>query len=94
MPEYAAQPGTVVLGGARPPPQSRNSQVSPVSGTYQMRDVPAGEIAVEETQPERSVRAKDSPERTAKRRKQVKVDEAILDNITQQMGWKMSVMTY
>lgn len=37
VPEYAAQPGTVVLGGARPPPQSRNSHSSPLPGTYQIR---------------------------------------------------------
>lgn len=33
VPEYAGQPGTVVFGGARPPPQSRNLQISPVPGT-------------------------------------------------------------
>lgn len=33
VPTYAAQPGTVVLGGARPPPQSRGAQISPVPGT-------------------------------------------------------------
>lgn len=33
VPSYAAQPGTVVLGGALPPPQSRNAQISPVPGT-------------------------------------------------------------
>lgn len=34
VPLYAAQPGTVVFGGARPPPQSMKSQISPVPGTY------------------------------------------------------------
>lgn len=29
------QPGTFVFGGARPPPQSRGSQISPVIGSYQ-----------------------------------------------------------
>lgn len=29
------QPGTFVFGGARPPPQSRGSQISPVMGSYQ-----------------------------------------------------------
>jgi len=33
VPAYCGQPGTVVLGGARPPPQSRKSQSSPVPGT-------------------------------------------------------------
>jgi hypothetical protein len=36
VPSYAGHPGTVVLGGARPPPQSRRSQISPESGTYQI----------------------------------------------------------
>jgi hypothetical protein len=40
VPSYCAQPGTVVLGGARPPPQSRNEQISPESGTYQIRLAP------------------------------------------------------
>lgn len=35
VPEYKGQPGTVVMGGAIPPPQSRNEQISPVPGTYQ-----------------------------------------------------------
>lgn len=58
MPEYAAQPGTVVLGGARPPPQSRKSQSSPVSGTYHAIEAPAGEETSVEVQPTRSVRAR------------------------------------
>jgi hypothetical protein len=33
VPTYPSQPGTVVFGGARPPPQSRNEQISPVPGT-------------------------------------------------------------
>jgi hypothetical protein len=33
VPSYAAHPGTVVFGGARPPPQSRGSQISPDVGT-------------------------------------------------------------
>lgn len=33
VPVYPAQPGTVVFGGARPPPQSRKLQISPVPGT-------------------------------------------------------------
>lgn len=33
VPLYAGQPG-IVLGGARPPPQSTPRQISPVSGTY------------------------------------------------------------
>lgn len=53
VPAYCGQPGTVVLGGARPPPQSRKSQSSPVPGTYQISEGPA----VEDVQPERSVRA-------------------------------------
>lgn len=32
-PLYSGHPGTVVLGGARPPPQSRASQMAPVSGS-------------------------------------------------------------
>jgi len=35
VPLYKGQPGTLVLGGARPPPQSRGSQISPVLGSYQ-----------------------------------------------------------
>jgi len=35
VPVYAGQPGTFVFGGARPPPQSRGSQISPVSGSNQ-----------------------------------------------------------
>jgi hypothetical protein len=34
VPEYSGQPGTVVIGGAIPPPQSRKEQISPVPGTY------------------------------------------------------------
>lgn len=37
VPEYCGHPGTVVLGGARPPPQSRKSHTSPEPGTYQTR---------------------------------------------------------
>jgi hypothetical protein len=33
VPSYPAQPGTVVFGGAVPPPQSRNEHISPVPGT-------------------------------------------------------------
>lgn len=33
VPAYCGHPGTVVLGGARPPPQSRRLQSSPVPGT-------------------------------------------------------------
>lgn len=35
VPVYIGHPGTSVLGGARPPPQSRGSQISPVSGSNQ-----------------------------------------------------------
>lgn len=35
VPEYSGQPGTVVIGGAIPPPQSRKEHISPVPGTYQ-----------------------------------------------------------
>lgn len=58
VPEYCGHPGTVVLGGAVPPPQSRKSQSSPVPGTYQARDAPAGEETSVEVQPTRSVRAR------------------------------------
>jgi hypothetical protein len=47
----------VVFGGARPPPQSRKSQSSPVPGTYQMRDAPPYATVAEDVQPERSVLA-------------------------------------
>lgn len=33
VPEYNGQPGTPVLGGARPPPQSGTVQISSVSGS-------------------------------------------------------------
>lgn len=36
-PLYSGHPGTVVLGGARPPPQSRASQMAPVSGSMLKR---------------------------------------------------------
>lgn len=68
MPEYAAQPGTVVLGGALPPPQSRNSQSSPVPGTYHAMLAPAGEETSVDVQPERSVLAKAMEAREAARR--------------------------
>lgn len=58
MPEYAGQPGTVVLGGALPPPQSSGSQSSPVPGTYQATEAPAGEDMSVVVQPTRSVRAR------------------------------------
>lgn len=35
VPEYRGHPGTSVLGGARPPPQSSGSHTSPVFGSYQ-----------------------------------------------------------
>lgn len=68
MPEYCGQPGTVVLGGARPPPQSRNSQSSPVPGTYQAMEAPAGEETSVEVQPVRSVLARAREAREAVRR--------------------------
>lgn len=58
MPEYNGQPGTVVLGGALPPPQSSGSQSSPVPGTYQATEAPAGEDISVVVQPTRSVRAR------------------------------------
>jgi hypothetical protein len=58
VPTYPAQPGTVVLGGARPPPQSSISQTSPVPGTYQATEAPAGEDTSVLVQPSRSVRAR------------------------------------
>lgn len=47
----------MVLGGARPPPQSRKAQTSPVSGTYQMRLAPPYATVSDEMQPDRSVLA-------------------------------------
>lgn len=35
VPVYIGQPGTSDLGGALPPPQSKGSQISPSSGSYQ-----------------------------------------------------------
>ncbi len=35
VPVYRGHPGTSVFGGARPPPQSKGSQISPVNGSYQ-----------------------------------------------------------
>lgn len=61
----------MVFGGARPPPQSRKSQSSPVPGTYQIREGPA----VDEVQPERSVRAVASVRRE---RRRVVVEVSIL----------------
>lgn len=46
------------MGGARPPPQSSMSQSSPVPGTYQATEAPAGEDMSVVVQPERSVLAK------------------------------------
>lgn len=57
MPEYCGQPGTVVLGGALPPPQSSMSQSSPVPGTIQAYEAPAGDEMSVRVQPSRSVRA-------------------------------------
>lgn len=37
VPSYRGHPGTVVLGGALPPPQSSSLHTSPESGTYQSR---------------------------------------------------------
>ena len=58
VPLYRGQPGTLVAGGAMPPPQSRNSQSSPVPGTYQATLAPAGEDTSVEVQPVRSVLAR------------------------------------
>lgn len=49
-----AHPGTSVLGGARPPPQSGMMQSSQEPGTYHIRLGPE----MEEVQPERSVLAR------------------------------------
>lgn len=57
MPVYNGQPGTEDLGGALPPPQSKKAQISPVPGTYQAREAPAGEETSVDVQPVRSVRA-------------------------------------
>lgn len=58
VPSYPAQPGTVVFGGARPPPQSMKEQISPVPGTYQMRlAANCSKMTCVETQPLRSVLA-------------------------------------
>ena len=45
VPLYWGQPGTSVLGGARPPPQSRMSQSSPVPGTYPGNSQYEGKVA-------------------------------------------------
>ncbi|KAI1734214.1 hypothetical protein F4680DRAFT_454207 [Xylaria scruposa] len=63
--EEPSQPGTVVFGGARPPPQSRSSQISPVSGTYQIRLAPPYATVCEDTQPPMSVLAAACPARRA-----------------------------
>lgn len=55
---YCGHPGTSVFGGARPPPQSRGSQSSPVPGTYQATEAPAGEDMSVVVQPVRSVLAR------------------------------------
>ena len=72
VPLYRGQPGTSVLGGARPPPQSRGAQISPVPGTYQAMDAPAGEETSVEVQPLRSVLARARVDRAAGRRKKVR----------------------
>ena len=68
MPEYWGQPGTVVFGGALPPPQSKGSQSSPVPGTYQATEAPAGEVRSVVVQPVRSVLAETEVVRMWKRR--------------------------
>jgi len=68
VPEYRGQPGTVVLGGAVPPPQSSGSQSSPVPGTYQMTLAPAGELTSEVVHPVRSVFAAAKAAKAAKTR--------------------------
>lgn len=55
VPEYSGQPGTVVMGGAIPPPQSRNEHISPVPGTYQSTLAPPYAMTSLLVQPERSV---------------------------------------
>lgn len=47
----------MVIGGAVPPPQSRKEQISPVPGTYQATEAPAGEDSSVLVQPVRSVLA-------------------------------------
>ena len=71
VPLYKAHPGTSVLGGAIPPPQSRKSQSSPEPGTYQAMLAPAGEETSVDVQPVRSVRAKARVATTAGSRKAV-----------------------
>jgi hypothetical protein len=60
VPSYSGHPGTVLLGGARPPPQSINSQISPVSGTYHSSVLYRVPTSVE-TQPAMLVRADTLP---------------------------------
>lgn len=72
VPEYRGQPGTLVLGGARPPPQSRKSQSSPVPGTYQAMEAPAGEETSVEVQPVKSVRASATETTAAEARRVVR----------------------
>lgn len=74
VPEYSGQPGTVVLTGALPPPQSRKSQISPLPGTYQSMLAPPLAITFEVAQPVRSGLA---AERQAKAKS--KIVEYILD---------------
>lgn len=42
IPVYRGQPGTSLRGGAVPPPQSSGAQISPVPGTIQATEAPAG----------------------------------------------------
>ena len=79
---YCGQPGTLYLGGALPPPQSRKSHLSPVPGTYQATEAPAGEDTSVVVQPVKSVLAEARTARSPKMGKGKVVMEGIgLDNV-------------
>ena len=77
----------MVLGGARPPPQSRNSQSSPVPGTYQAIEAPAGEETSVEVQPDKSVRAKAIEARAAEARRLLKRGIIWREFVNRRIGW-------
>ena len=69
----------MVFGGALPPPQSKGAQSSPVPGTYQATEAPAGEVRSVVVQPVRSVFAETEVVRMWKRRSER--EELIRDGI-------------
>jgi hypothetical protein len=67
VPVWPAHPGTLVLGGARPPPQSSGSQISPVFGSNQWTMPSSQVVKLWVEQPAKTIFANTSSDATVER---------------------------